>query len=465
METDPFNPYYDLAAVRDPKMFFGRSHLLRRLYSATTNRQSVSLVGPRHIGKSSVLKCMQVPEIYARFGYDLSHTLLVLLDLREYLQKNCDDFFNAVSKQVVIQAHKQLPLSLEGIGGEDEFVLLLDQIQERGFHLVLLMDAFDNIIRNKEFNLEFFAFLRALATMGKVSYVTASLAPLYEVCHSAIEGSPFFNIFSTFSLESLLEDEARDLITQPARRAGLSFSQEEVDWILKQAGRHPFFIQRMCHFLFEEKCLYSSEKVDLHRARSQAYNDLQPHFEYTWERLSEQQHELLKNEARLAENTRRELPELSESALFRKFVRDKYRIHLFHMTVEEVEKVLENLDDARALGESDLRHMNVVSSRLNRPDAARIEKGMALREALYEAFERLRGNGTRRDTAPEWKLYNILYYRYFKNHLKNEQIAARLEFSSTRQYFRDRNKALDALFNVLMEMEAVAYGRNDEQSI
>lgn len=76
-----------------------------------------------------------------------------------------------------------------------------------------------------------------------------------------------------------------------------------------------------------------------------------------------------------------------------------------------------------------------------------------MRKVLNEALERMHGTGLRRDTASDWRLYNILYYRYFKHHLKNEQISARLEFTSTRQYFRERIKAIDALFNILLEME------------
>ncbi len=85
-----------------------------------------------------------------------------------------------------------------------------------------------------------------------------------------------------------------------------------------------------------------------------------------------------------------------------------------------------------------------------------------MREVLNEALERLQGNGIRRDAAPEWRLYNILYYRYFKYHYKNEQIAARLEFSSTRQYFRDRLKAIEALLTILFEMEAAVLAKDEE---
>ena len=76
-----------------------------------------------------------------------------------------------------------------------------------------------------------------------------------------------------------------------------------------------------------------------------------------------------------------------------------------------------------------------------------------MREVLKKAFERLGGSGVRTDMAPEWKYYNILYYRYFKYHLKNEQIAARLQFTSIRQYYRERNKAIEALLHILVKME------------
>jgi hypothetical protein len=105
--------------------------------------------------------------------------------------------------------------------------------------------------------------------------------------------------------------------------------------------------------------------------------------------------------------------------------------------------------------------MSCVSTRFKRGSLSAIEKGMVVREVLNEALERLQGNGVRRDTVPEWRLYNILYYRYFKHHFKNEQIAARLEFTSTRQYFRDRLKAIEALLTMLFEMEAVVLA-NDE---
>ncbi len=84
MQAKLKNPYFTVSAVRDPDMFFGRAELLKKVYSAITDRHSVSLVGSRRIGKSSLLRCMLSPEIQKRFEYDLKHHIFVFIDLREY---------------------------------------------------------------------------------------------------------------------------------------------------------------------------------------------------------------------------------------------------------------------------------------------------------------------------------------------------------------------------------------------
>ena len=133
------------------------------------------------------------------------------------------------------------------------------------------MDAFDNVTRNSNFDLSFFSYLRSQATLGKVSYVTATLAPLNKVCHSSIEESPFFNIFAKHTLQPLAPDDAYALATQPAMEAGLPFTEQEVTCALDLAGYHPFFIQRVCYVLFEEKYRLHGAQVDCDQFIALAY--------------------------------------------------------------------------------------------------------------------------------------------------------------------------------------------------
>ena len=450
-------------------MFFGRTNLLRRLYAAIANRQSVSLVGSRHIGKSSLLWCACLPEIRARFDFNLHRHIFVYLDLREYLHKTCEDFFHAVSEEIISQSRGLPGLTLQlGGKGEDEFSCILDQIADQGFFPVLLLDAFDNITRNRHCGPEFFAFLRAHATIGKISYITASIAPLYEVCHRGIADSPFFNIFYTYNLAALSKEEAQELITVPAQQANVPFTETEVAWILKQAGRHPFFIQRVCYFLFEEKLPHTNGKIDEDRINNQVYKDLLPHFDDMWKRLPETQQAKLQDEAQQKRGLHRELPELSESDFFRQFVLNLCQAEVFRMTSEELEKALDKIDDPKALGETNLRLMKAFSkhiSKRNKIPSTVVERGLVMHEVLKEALEHLRGSGVRTDSAPEWNIYNLLYYRYFKHHLKNEQIAARLQFTSIRQYYRERNKAIEALLHILVKMEDEPSSSMDSKTV
>jgi len=459
MENQSPNPYFNKAAIRSADMFFGRTNLLRRFYEALANRQSVSLIGPRQIGKSSLLRCACLPELQARFDVDLSRHIFVPLDLREYLYKTSDDFFHNVSQEILLQSRRLLDLTLQSRGsGDGEFSNILDQIEEHEFFPVLLLDSFDTITLNEHFGPEFLSFLRAHATAGKISYVTASIAPLNEVCHRGIVGSPFFNIFYIYTLGALPYEEALELITVPAQRAGIPFTDVEVEWTLKYAGRHPFFIQRVCYVLFEEKLESNDGEIDEQHIKKLAYKDLLPHFQDTWERMPQEQRTLLQDEAQQKNNQQRSLPELSESAFFRQFVRNTCQVGLFQMTVDELEDALKKMNDHKALGETNLRLMKAVSQRMGKdtPPSA-VERGMMIRQVLNEAFERLRGPNIRVDSAPEWKFYNILYYRYFKHHLKNENIYPRLGFTSIRQYYRERTKAIEALLNVLLEMERTSF--------
>ena len=446
-----YNPYINTNTLRDQNMFFGRRALLRRIYERLISKQCISLIGLQHVGKSSLLHALPLRELQGNFADSLEKHIFVLLDLREYSQKSSDDFFEAVSRRILAQARKYLNLDHESEEGADEFFALLTEIQEQGFHTVLLMDAFDNVARNSRFSWEFFSFLRSQATLGRVSYVTATTAPLQKICHTDIEDSPFFNIFAVQDVGALDLEEARELVRHPSQKAGLAFTPDEVDWIIKLAGLHPFFIQQVCNYFFEEKLLHDGTKVDRKHIKNQAYRALEPHFNDIWERLPSDKQDLLKDEARVVNKQKREIPELSESSLFRLFVRDKFKIYLFHMTKEALEEALGKLNDPKKLGACELA--NIVSSGGPQGTPTVVEKGLLVRKMLNEAFERMQGTGVRQDGASDWLLYNILYYRYFKHHMKNEQISARLQFTSLRQFFRERTKAIDALFTILLEME------------
>jgi hypothetical protein len=454
IDRKPNNPYQYTTAVRTCEMFFGRIHILRQIYSAIDSKQSISLVGSRRIGKSSILNCVLLPEIQKRFEFDFSRSIFIYLNMAEFRFSNCRSFFQQVSKQILDEARKVMEdLELEPEGEQEDFAELLSEIKARRFHLVLLMDSFDSIARNEKFDADFFSFLRS--QWNKVSYVTASTAQLSKVSHQQVQDSPFWNIFSQCPIGALSPEEAIQMVTEPAARVGLPFTEGEIRWLITYAGYHPFFLHCACRILFNEKCAQNFTAVNLRSQEQKVYESLRSDFEDVWNHLEQRQQEMLKQEMqRMATSSYvpEFMPEFSSSKLFQTFIRAHYNLRISAFTVEELESALEKMDDPRELGKSNLSMLSRVSNCIA-SDASVVQKGIAIREALKEAHERMRGGGMRTDSGFDWRLYNILYYRYFKHHLKHEHISARLQFNSTRQYFRERGKALEALLNELLEME------------
>lgn len=451
IDRKPNNPYQYTTAVREAEMFFGRTHILRQIYSAINSKQCISLVGSRRIGKSSILTCMLLPEMQKRFEFDFSRHIFIPLDMAEFRFSNCHDFFLHVSRQIVDDARKVIgDLEWEPGREQEDFAELLGEIKARRFHLVLLMDAFDNITRNEKFDADFFIFLRS--QWRKVSYVTASTVQLSKVSHQQIQDSPFFNIFSQCTVGAFTPDEACQMVTEPASRVRFPFTEGEKHWLIANAGYHPFFLHYACRILFDEKCAQNVTAMHLELQGQKIYESLLGYFEDAWKNLEERQQVMLKQEMQKKVETSSDLPEFSSSKLFQEFIRARYNLRIFELTAEELEWALERIDDFRELGKSDLQHIVSVSKHID-ADTNITQKGKAIRDVLKEAHERMRGNGARTDQAFDWRLYNILYYRYFKYHLKHDLISVRLEFTSTRQYFRERGKALESLLNELLEME------------
>jgi hypothetical protein len=78
-----------------------------------------------------------------------------------------------------------------------------------------------------------------------------------------------------------------------------------------------------------------------------------------------------------------------------------------------------------------------------------------LRAVLADAIERLRPDGERKLTAPEWLLYNILEMKFLRGQ-KVRQVAMRLAVSESDLY-RKQRVAIENLADILAEMEKDAH--------
>lgn len=450
------NPYGTSTTILDPAKFWGRTETLDYLFAEIVAERCVSIVGVRRIGKSSLLRALCMNTIQQRFAslYDLQKFLFIYIDLGEFLSKTINDFFLAVCQQLIAQCQSRLILeTFLDEQPEDRFWLLLDQIQSQDFHTVLLFDAFHKITQNTHFDAKFFSFMRAQANNGRVSYITASIIPLDKCLHPYIEDSPFFNIFSQYRLGPLSEEEAHESISHVAATVGMPFTEAEVAAILHLAGRHPFFIQRVAFYFFQAKLHQQVRPAILKR---ETLEDLMPHFKDIWGySLDTQQRELVREEVRWKDVGQRKLPELNESLLFRKFVRDTFHIGMVHMTADDIGSILHNLDDAKFLSECVITQLHLFSTHSHHPSLSNYERAAIVRKILQEARDKLRPESKYSDAAPEWLFFNILSYSFFARRLKNEALAQLLDIG-VRQLQRKRIQAIEALFDIVSDMEMEA---------
>ncbi len=447
------NPYGHLTPIRSMNMFFGRDDSLTYLFDCILDKQCVAITGPRRVGKSSLLVCSLLSELPMRMGYDLHKHLLILVDLEEHLQKTPDDFFDFVSKRLVHQSKQKKQLEVTSSEGKDGFSQLLDQINEQGLHPVLLLDEFDSVVRNPQFNPDFFLFLRAQANAGRVSYVTASFSTLDQICHPDITGSPFFNIFTHHSLGPLSRTAAIQLITAPSAAAGSPFNESEVQFVLKMAGRHPFYVQRTCYFLFQEK-RQSNDQLNTKRLIDQVYDELLPHFIYAWKHLLQEHQEQLKAEAIHKDAQIRKIPELSESSLFRRFVLDKAKISAGELTTGSLRSILDKLDDFKFLGECPLSNLNIIYSNNPNGTLTQVERGIRSYEILQDALSQLKTSSAPGEVHAKGQTYDILMSCYFKKDRRSQKQRATFFGMSERNFYRERDTAVTMLLNIILKMEA-----------
>ncbi len=293
--SDPSNPYLSRGPVRSQEMFFGRNHELREIANFLKGNQSVSIVGPRKIGKTSLLFHLMRPRVSEELGI-AGGTLVCYLD--------CEVLGNESATEVFQQFAAELRAEVESRGLPEEpalesaclspsrlaFESAIRALNRRGLQVVLILDEFERLSANPQLDVNFFNALRSIAGRFQLVFLTASASPLIELTYSGrsqdILSSPFFNIFAPIFLGLLPESDARDLIFKPSERAGKPFPLEVQNFLYEYSGGNPLILQIACFHAFT----LSVYRDEIERRTTQ---EMQAHFEYSWRNLSEEQKRIL----------------------------------------------------------------------------------------------------------------------------------------------------------------------------
>jgi hypothetical protein len=240
------NPFYHRGAIRNAADFHGRQNEIDQIIGLLRNGQSVSLIGPRRIGKSSLLIHLSRPELQEAAGLDAGKTLFLLVDCQELGGSPPEEVYEALFfglKNTANEIGLTLEPSSQDPGTYRALDRLLHQISQKGASVVVLLDEFELLAANDHLTPYFFARLRGLTTKYGLAYLTASQRPLFAItAEEEILSSPFFNIFVTLPLGLYTDEEAASLFSKRLTDNEISFSNDLIAYLMVLVGPHPFFL-------------------------------------------------------------------------------------------------------------------------------------------------------------------------------------------------------------------------------
>jgi len=290
------NPYVSRGPVRDPAMFFGRENELREIAAFLRGNQSVSIVGPRKIGKTSLLFHLMRPPTFTSLGLD-ENFLFVYLDCEVLGDGSHEEIFGQFAVEIAEALHERGQAPEPALDeaadkpGRLAFERAIRRLNQRGLRIILLLDEFERLSTNQNLDVNFFNALRSAAGRYQLAYLTASARPLIQLTYSGrsqeILSSPFFNIFAPLYLGLLSEADARQLIRQPSQAAGITFSPEVEDFICGLVGGQPLALQVACFYSMDHP-------NDPDAVEQAACQELAAHFQYYWHNLTPAEQAILR---------------------------------------------------------------------------------------------------------------------------------------------------------------------------
>ncbi|MBU7027202.1 MAG: AAA family ATPase [Theionarchaea archaeon] len=288
------NPYWNRTVIREPKDFFGRKNEIKKIFDAigTPHPQNISIIGDEKIGKSSLLyhvfKLSQKKQ-------ELPHPekyIFIFVVFPEHPNITVDEFFEMLYSEL----KNKLPegIRIEQVKNYKTFTNMVKTLDDLGYKLILLINEFDKIPKNEDFKVDFFSYLRAIANRYDIALIISTQKDLEDLSQPDLLGSPFFNIFTQIRLGLFQKEEALNLITGPSTKEGIPF-EEDTEFILKNAGLFPFFIQILCHELFEYKKNHDRKigQEGYNQVLEKFWVEANSYFDHFWKSFSQEEKDVL----------------------------------------------------------------------------------------------------------------------------------------------------------------------------
>lgn len=278
-------------------MFYGRASELAEISNFLHGNQSVSIVGPHEIGKTSLMMHLMQAESKASLGIGNEH-LFAFVDCHVLSGSHQSELLTFLGKEVANALHSSdleaEPALIDVISNPTWFTfeVALHKLNLRNLKIVLILDDFEQLTLNPQLDQHFYNALRSLAGRFQLAYLTCSTQPLVAITNfndsKTVLSSPLFNIFTQINLGLFSEAEAREMIRKGMEAAGITASSQLEDFIYQMVGGHPLALQVACSHARDNP-------QDLRKIETQTRQELEPHFNNYWDMLSQAERDFLQH--------------------------------------------------------------------------------------------------------------------------------------------------------------------------
>jgi predicted phosphodiesterase len=262
------NPY-DFAHPAVPPHFVGRVALLDSLAQALERTESISLLGDRRIGKSSVLLAFQTQ------AQAMGREVRLL----------SGEGAEAASLPAFIAAITSTPCGEGAEAAADALSAWAERTGRPGIAPLLLLDEAEIFL--SQFEYRFFERLRGM--LERLCVMLATHIEIDLFFRQKGLGSPFDNKLRIERV-GLLEPEAAETLL---RRGGNGLAGEDLALMRSWAGRHPYYLQVLGFRLVEARRLGHCREWALDHARQDGFARLRT----LWASLSEKERQALRQAA------------------------------------------------------------------------------------------------------------------------------------------------------------------------
>lgn len=235
---EDLSPYTTAGEVKSKDMFFGRSTILEKIGSM--QKRGHLIVGPRRIGKSSLLKLLE-QRMLARG--DIEVVFLDFYGIKRH---------EKVARKLARKLRIDVPTSASRTQFTDILRRRYEDGAKKGQQGLILVDEFDWLAKSDaKLDYPLLSAMRTLQAEGLCSFILTGFDYLHlEVLN---QDSPLYNFAHLSVLGPLAARDAFDLATKPMERLGIRYQDERVAWeLVDLTGGYPSQVQQFCATLLEQ---------------------------------------------------------------------------------------------------------------------------------------------------------------------------------------------------------------------